>query len=228
MSDREILETLDKAVVTAGVALGDALAAENWAAAIEATVHGLLRRACALAIRHGVPGATLDFRADERARVLVLKQYLIANASALDLTHPDPYGARESVLETIDAVVAAVNALEHNVQAADRGARLMMMGGRLGWADTLLGLSEEGLWDQMDRWRRRRGGRASGYTAPWRQSIAPEIQKWINAEPHMKKSVLAKMVGDWFTEKGHVNIHEDSISKALREMAKAGLYRWPD
>ncbi len=227
MSEEKILRELDKAVVSARGDLSNALADEDWVAAIDATLGGLLYRATALAIRHGVPSTTLDFRVDGRMRALVLKHYILANASALNATSPDPNGAREVVVETIDAVVAALNDLEHGIRSPDGYARLMMMGGRLGWADTLLGFSEEGHWDQIESWRRRQGGRPGGYTAPWRETIAPEIQKWINAEPTMRKSALADRVADWLIENPIANIQADSIPKALRAMEEAGLYRWP-
>ncbi len=227
MTDEEFRMVLDGKVAELHASLDVAVANEDWIGAVNAKMESLLLRATAVANEHGVPQSDKELGGNWPNRPAQLMIYLIEHEATLSENFPDPHGARRAVFDAVHAVLNALDLLESVELHPNRDAHLMMLGENLGFADMLLSMAEEGLGAQMLRLRSRQGGRRPGYTAPWRKQIAPEIQKWLEADPRMKKAVLAQKVGDWLQERNQ-KIEQDSIPKALRAMRRDLLFTWPE
>lgn len=229
----ELLSVLDRIARETAEDHAEAFAKREWKHSLEMLTTSLIWRTIALAIRQEIVPAGFDPKAGVLALGIELRHH--AEASLADLVpsddKADKYHKVLAIWDVLGAVLA-VHTTMKNLTGRDPEVVIFLAvaSTKLGQAEVELSFAEQGLWDQVARWKARVVGRPEGYTAPWRSESAPEINQWIADDPNIQRAELIKRLDEWLegwikTDRNRKRPQYESLAKLLNEMDKAGTIK---
>lgn len=212
-----------------------AVAAEQWLAAYEKRLTGLIWRAAALSIDQGL----IDHRINigqpptDFARLLLAELMRVVECLEPSQDETSKFRKAETAVDLLKALLHGVGVME---AWTGRDLReppfIALQGFELGRAEVALSLAERGHWEQVAAWSNRRVGRDKGYREPWRVAIAPSLQGWIDDDPKATIKTLMLKMWKWIEEyaaheKGFSPPDFESLRPAIKAMHKQGLIKHP-
>ena len=198
----------------------------DWVAALDATLSGLLWRSVRLATRLSIIPPSFEPGVSWKLTALQLRS--LCSRAAKPIYDEEADYRIEVVSDVLNALIDVAAALESGQAKTNDGAfRLTISAANLGRCELVLGLAEEGFWEQVYEWRRRQGGKPKGKgMAPWKAFALPVVRGWVEANPTIPITDLEDMLVDWLRiEKGH-HIEKSTAKSAIgvwRENGKLPL-----